>query len=131
MARTTRSILESLLENINRSIGMDKVPDWVTVDGRNIAAVGKFCFNHDGCGWSLNRYANESGAETNVSPTLTAGEMEQWLRAFHNGMTLRNAADGEKLARLVMDWARTPGDHGGNPHCKEFVRLASRMLGVL
>lgn len=28
----------------------------------------------------------------------------------------------------VMEWARTPGDHGGNPHCKIFVRAARRAL---
>lgn len=30
------------------------------------------------------------------------------------------------VAASVLEWARTPGDHGGNPHCKEFVRLAER-----
>lgn len=26
--------------------------------------------------------------------------------------------------RAVMEWAKTPGEHGGNPYCKEFVKLA-------
>ena len=29
-----------------------------------------------------------------------------------------------ELAEAVLDWARTPGNHGGNPYCHRFVRLA-------
>ena len=29
-----------------------------------------------------------------------------------------------EAAEAVLEWAKTPGDHGGNPYCKEFVRLA-------
>jgi hypothetical protein len=28
------------------------------------------------------------------------------------------------LAKAVLEWAKTPGDHGGNPYCKPFVKLA-------
>jgi hypothetical protein len=31
--------------------------------------------------------------------------------------------------RAVLAWARTPGDHGGNPYCKDFVKLARKALG--
>ena len=33
-------------------------------------------------------------------------------------------------AAAVMEWARTPGDHGGNPHCKEMVRVAERFQAI-
>lgn len=33
-----------------------------------------------------------------------------------------------KLAESVMKWATEPGDHGGNPHCNEFVKIAERIL---
>ena len=29
-----------------------------------------------------------------------------------------------ELAGAVLDWARTPGNHGGNPYCYDFVKLA-------
>ncbi len=31
-------------------------------------------------------------------------------------------------AKAVLQWARTPGDHGGNPYCKEFVKLAEQAV---
>ena len=34
------------------------------------------------------------------------------------------------LCTAVLDWARTPGPHGGNPYTKGFVRLAEEMLIV-
>ena len=34
-----------------------------------------------------------------------------------------------ELADAVMLWATTPGDHGGNPYAKEFVRLALQAKG--
>ena len=33
------------------------------------------------------------------------------------------------VAKLVLEWASTPGDHGGNPYCKPFVRAARELLG--
>ena len=30
----------------------------------------------------------------------------------------------DTLIEAVLEWARTPGPHGGNPYCHEFVRLA-------
>jgi hypothetical protein len=36
---------------------------------------------------------------------------------------------GKLLAREVVLWARTPGEHGGNPYMHAFVRAAQAMLG--
>lgn len=33
------------------------------------------------------------------------------------------------LARLCRQWASESRDHGGNPHCLPFVKLARRILG--
>lgn len=35
----------------------------------------------------------------------------------------------ESLARAVLTWASTPGEHGGNPYCHTFVKLARRAVG--
>lgn len=35
-----------------------------------------------------------------------------------------------KTAKAVLDWARTPGEHGGNSYCKPMVKLAEQALGV-
>jgi len=34
----------------------------------------------------------------------------------------------KELAQSVLDWAKTPGNHGGNPYTKDFVILAERAL---
>ena len=34
-----------------------------------------------------------------------------------------------KLAVLCRQWASESRDHGGNPHCLPFVKLACRILG--
>jgi len=55
-----------------------------------------------------------------------------WLRGYRAARQtlLPSATDaGEGLAHAVLEWARTPGDHGGNPYCKPFVRLARVLLG--
>jgi len=35
-----------------------------------------------------------------------------------------------QLAESVMDWVKTPGNHGGNPYRHPFVKIAERILGV-
>lgn len=42
--------------------------------------------------------------------------------------TAKGLAEAVEACRAVMDWARTPGEHGGNPYCKAFVKAASRAL---
>ena len=44
-----------------------------------------------------------------------------------DGPTLATPAIEACLA--VIKWAETPGEHGGNPYCKEFVRLARKAVG--
>jgi hypothetical protein len=34
-----------------------------------------------------------------------------------------------ECCRLVLEWAKTPGEHGGNPYCHPFVRAARKALG--
>ncbi len=46
-------------------------------------------------------------------------------------LTLRNAdpVSVDRLADAVLEWARTPGNHGGNPYMEDFVKLAMRAKG--
>ena len=39
---------------------------------------------------------------------------------------MKAAPDLLEVADAVLEWARAPGEHGGNPYCKEFVRLAEK-----
>lgn len=39
--------------------------------------------------------------------------------------------DLRTLCECVMHWVKTPGNHGGNPHCHDFVKVAERMLAQL
>jgi len=32
-----------------------------------------------------------------------------------------------QLADAILEWAKTPGPHGGNPYTKEMVKLAQRV----
>lgn len=40
------------------------------------------------------------------------------------------SADADRLARAVLEWARTPQNHGGNPYRHYFVTLAKLILGA-
>lgn len=40
-----------------------------------------------------------------------------------------NPVSVETLADAVLEWAKTPGLHGGNPYMHDFVRLAMRAKG--
>ena len=33
-----------------------------------------------------------------------------------------------QLAIAVLEWAKTPGNHGGNPYALKFVQMAEAML---
>ena len=39
------------------------------------------------------------------------------------------ARELREAAKAVILWAETPGDHGGNPYCKDFVQKAIKALG--
>ena len=43
-----------------------------------------------------------------------------------NANLIAAAPDLLEVADAVLEWARAPGEHGGNPYCKEFVRLAEK-----
>jgi hypothetical protein len=36
---------------------------------------------------------------------------------------------GLNLACAVLQWAESPGEHGGNPYAKDFVKLARQIVG--
>lgn len=39
--------------------------------------------------------------------------------------------DMEELVSEVLWWAKSPGDHGGNPYIKDFVKLAVKIEETL
>jgi len=51
------------------------------------------------------------------------------LSAFYEGWEAAHIEDFRKAAESVIEWARTPGEHGGNPYLHEFVKLARKALG--
>lgn len=51
-------------------------------------------------------------AETGLSPRELADQRNELLAS----------------AKATLEWARTPGNHGGNPYCKPLVRAAIRAL---
>jgi hypothetical protein len=64
-----------------------------------------------------------------VLPALLAvlenGTPEGRREAMAELRSMAKAADfAASLTTAVLDWAKTPGDHGGNPYVKDFVKLA-------
>jgi len=47
-----------------------------------------------------------------------------------NGHLIKAAPQMYDALEAVMEWARTPGDHGGNPYRKEFVKKAEAALAA-
>ena len=54
----------------------------------------------------------------NIAADLCRTSMD-WRR-----LAASRLVQAEELTAAVILWAETPGDHGGNPYCKPFVRLA-------
>ena len=45
------------------------------------------------------------------------------------GLDVANLAKLREVAEAVVEWAKTPGNHGGNPYCHDFVKLALAATG--
>jgi len=53
----------------------------------------------------------------------------EWAGVPENANNTDNTLDAaESLANEVLEWARTPGPHGGNPYTLEFVQTAQRII---
>ena len=50
-----------------------------------------------------------------------------WGRAGYDRLYIANA-QLRAVAEAVLEWAGTPGEHGGNPYCKSMVQLARAAL---
>ncbi len=64
-----------------------------------------------------------------VELTTWKGEGAHPAILLHDGPI--NAGDSTRAAcEAVIEWAKTPGNHGGNPYCLEFVQKARKALGI-
>lgn len=62
--------------------------------------------------------------------TDRGGEYRDEISVYRSEQRRRCAApDPLDVCREVLQWARTPQDHGGNPYGHTFVKLAQRVLG--
>lgn len=74
--------------------------------------------------------------ENHAAAARTLAESLGWLSDGHqlSSGSLPNGTDchvltlERSLAHSVIAWSVTPGEHGGNPYCKAFVKLAERIL---
>ncbi len=57
------------------------------------------------------------------------GKGTRLLGRFTRDDLLKEDGTAEKLVKAVLDWARTPGNHGGNPYSHNFVKLARKLAG--
>ena len=62
--------------------------------------------------------------------TCRGGEYRDEISVLRSEQRRRNKApDPLDVCKEVLQWARTPQDHGGNPYGHTFVKLAQRVLG--
>lgn len=54
------------------------------------------------------------------------GYMKKYRQAWMDASSLN--ADLIAACEAVLTWARTPGNHGGNPYAHEFVKLADAAI---
>jgi hypothetical protein len=45
-----------------------------------------------------------------------------------NAHLIAAAPDLLKACEAAMTWAKTPGNHGGNPYCHDFIKLAEQAI---
>lgn len=106
MARTTKGDLQSLLNVLNNRAGFPKgTPLWRRVGDRNVATVGMYDIDASYGGYRLERIVGDSGATTDVSGRMNAGEFARWLRGFIGGMEAREPRENPG-GRLTLDKVR-------------------------
>ena len=87
--RTGEKRLEKLAGIIN-DLTRNPVRTWVVEPGagkpKYVAQVGNYHLDHNDAGWRLQQVVGDRGGIVEVSPRLTKGQMEVWLRAFLKGL---------------------------------------------
>lgn len=144
--RITRAILQSRVDRLNVVLNRPKTaytkqPKPTKTPGSVAYTLtpnhGHFLLdtNSPGDGWTRYHLAMmlESGGETNVSHGCNAQEMFAYLRGVLDVLdtVYTHQFDNAKpepspLALAVLEWAKTPGNHGGNPYLLPFVQMAEK-----
>ena len=94
--------------------------------------VGAYRLDYAACygGFNVEKIGNSSGGVGHPFGDNRKPAREMW-NALHFAMRAHednNAPGTREACEAVMEWARTPGEHGGNPYCKNFVRLAEAAI---
>lgn len=56
-------------------------------------------------------------------------QLEAFMVAFRQGYNKANRPELLEACEAALLWAKTPGNHGGNPYKHDFVVMASKALG--
>ena len=123
------------MSRITRKQIQDLFVHWCKATGRRVSKgykdVGAWTLQEVLHGWHVCQQG-ENGTLDDRITLRTFSNRELW-DVLQFSMNERRESAGENVssiavAQAVLEWARTPGDHGGNPYCKEFVKLAQRAL---
>jgi hypothetical protein len=67
-----------------------------------------------------------------LRPSCALGKKDvQQLIDRHNAticLLEKRLREAEAASQAVLEWARTPGNHGGNPYCHDFVKQAQNVV---
>ena len=89
-------------------------------------AAGSLTVSYD---YSLNSADNHKAAAEALRVKLGwKGSLESGC--LSDGTYCHVFTSSKELADAVIQWAETPMDHGGNPYCHDFVRIAQEIRGA-
>lgn len=90
--------------------------------------------NGSGHRWyTLNEVCARGQGERQVSTGYNGQEMDAYITGLLDSQDhiLPKQTGATEALRAVLLWARTPGNHGGNPYMHGFVKQAERTLAKI
>jgi hypothetical protein len=124
--RISRKALEYRIERLNKMLGRPTTA-WQSIDNKNKASVGHFHLDHCLGGWQVAEMRNDSGGVGCPFGyrRMTSGELCRMLDAILAAIEIAQ----KPLAIAIVQRAKTPGNHGCNPHTLPMVQMAERITG--
>tara|TARA_B100000965_G_C19471518_1_gene704318 strand:- start:132 stop:416 length:285 start_codon:yes stop_codon:yes gene_type:complete len=87
--KVTRKKLEKSVDVLNMSINKEQTIWFRDSEGELKSRKGMFKLDISNGGYQLTKIVNDGGAETDLSPRMTAGEMNKFLTGLFLGIQLQ------------------------------------------
>ncbi len=134
----TKTYLRHRVDLLNKRLDRPAA-GWTCIDGKLTGNISHLVLEDmsPGDGWTRYRLVeitNTGGGESNRSPSCNAAEMSAFLDGVETGFELSNRDALLVACESVLAWAKTPGNHAGNPyvlpHVKACMAAVAKMHGV-